>query len=291
LSRKVFTYESVASFVCAHVIKNKGSTRSVGNVLSALKKGCLIIEEDWLMGVDQLRLMALLSELKFEDLSKSRRKRPIRLRELIAIIGQLDLEDPVDLLIATMLALGHDGLLRSAELLSGFQVKHFEWSLDKKTVRLEIERSKMNRSGESEFVSLFDYGEYSAVSLLRRWFTVQGLWENWEHKVFPAVRYKKLHFDRDPNYSWWRRTIKKLCKRIGLEEKNYSGHSPSAGGATDSYVCRVPYHIIKKMGRWKSEAAMLYYRCDEDVKKEVADAFTKLFIIETGWLGGGVVRG
>jgi hypothetical protein len=291
LSRKVFTYESVASFVCAHVIKNKGSTRSVGNVLSALKKGCLIIEEDWLMGVDQLRLMALLSELKFEDLSKSRRKRPIRLRELIAIIGQLDLEDPVDLLIATMLALGHDGLLRSAELLSGFQVKHFEWSLDKKTVRLEIERSKMNRSGESEFVSLFDYGEYSAVSLLRRWFTVQGLWENWEHKVFPAVRYKKLHFDRDPNYSWWRRTIKKLCKRIGLEEKNYSGHSLRAGGATDLFVCRVPYYIIKKMGRWKSEAAMLYYRCDEDVKKEVADAFTKLFIIETGWLGGGVVRG
>jgi hypothetical protein len=255
LSRKVFTYESVASFICAHVIKNKGSTRSVGNVLSALKKGCLIIEEDWLMGVDQLRLMALLSELKFEDLSKSRRKRPIRLRELIAIIGQLDLEDPVDLLIATMLALGHDGLLRSAELLSGFQVKHFEWSLDKKTVRLEIERSKMNRSGESEFVSLFDYGEYSAVSLLRRWFTVQGLWENWEHKVFPAVRYKRLHFNSDPNYSWWRRTIKKLCKRIGLEEKNYSGHSLRAGGATDLFVCRVPYYIIKRMGRWKSEAA------------------------------------
>lgn len=286
-SHKVFSYDSVASFICAHVIKNKGSTRSVGNILSALKKGCLIVEEDWLTGVDQLKLMALLSELKFEDLSKSRRKRPIRLRELIAMISRMDMDDPVELLIATMLALGHDGLLRSAELLSGFHVKHFEWSLDKKTVRLEIERSKMNRSGDSEFVSLFDYGEYSAVSLLGRWFTVQRLWDVGEHRVFPAVRYKRLYFDRNPNYSWWRRTIKKLCKKIGLEERNYSGHSLRAGGATDLFVCRVPYYIIKKMGRWKSEAAMLYYRCDEDVRKEVAEAFTRLFLTEIGWLGGG----
>jgi hypothetical protein len=286
-SHKVFTYDSVASFICAHVIKNKGSTRSVGNILSALKKGCLIVEEEWLKGVDQLKLMALLSELKFEDLSKNRRKRPIRLRELIAIISQLDLDNPVELLIATMLALGHDGLLRSAELLSGFQVKHFEWSLDKMTVRLEIERSKMNRSGDSEFVSLFDYSEYSAVSLLRRWFTVQRLWNVWERRVLPAVRYKRIDFDRDPNYSWWRRTIKKQCKKVGLEERHYSGHSLRAGGATDLFVCRVPYYIIKKMGRWKSEAAMLYYRCDEDVKKEVAEAFTRLFLTEMGWLGGG----
>jgi hypothetical protein len=43
------------------------------------------------------------------------------------------------------------------------------------------------------------------------------------------------------------------------------------------------------MGRWKSEAAMLYYRCDEDVKKEVAMAFTKLFYSEVGWQGGGEI--
>ena len=34
-SHQVFAYDSVASFICAHVIKNKGSTRSVGNILSA----------------------------------------------------------------------------------------------------------------------------------------------------------------------------------------------------------------------------------------------------------------
>ena len=71
---------------------------------------------------------------------------------------------------------------------------------------------------------------------------------------------------------------------IGLEERYYSsGHSLRALGATDLFVCRVPYYIIKKMGRCKSETAMLYYRCDEDVKKEVAAAYTKLFHSEMGW--------
>ena len=69
----MFTYERVASFVCAHVVRNKGSTRSVGNLLSALKKGSLLIKEEWLEGVEQLQLMSVLSELKFEDLSKGRR--------------------------------------------------------------------------------------------------------------------------------------------------------------------------------------------------------------------------
>ena len=97
-------------------MRNKGSTRSVGNLLSALKKGSLLIEEEWLEGRDQLRLMSVLSEQKFEDLSKSRRKRPIRLRELVAIINGLNLSNPVELAVAVMLSVGHDGLLRSAEL-------------------------------------------------------------------------------------------------------------------------------------------------------------------------------
>ena len=283
----MFTYERVASFVCAHVVRNKGSTRSVGNLLSALKRGSLLINEEWLEGVDQLRLMSVLSELKFEDLSKGRRKRPLGIRELIAIINGLNLSDPTELVVAVMLAVGHDGLLRSAELLSGLQVRHFSWNHDLTSVRIEIERSKINRSGDSEFVDLFDYGPCSGVALLRKWFTLHHLWSKWEERVLPAVRYGKLDFSRDPSYNWWRNMIKKVCNRIGLEEKHYSGHSLRAGGATDLFVCRVPYYIIKKMGRWKSEAAMLYYRCDEDVKKEVGLAFTKLFFREMGWQGGG----
>lgn len=283
----MFTYERVASFVCAHVVRNKGSTRSVGNLLAALKKGSLLIKEEWLEGVDQIRLRSVLSELKFEDLSKGRRKRPIGMKELLAIINVLNLSNPAELAVAVMLAVGHDGLLRSAELLSGLQVRHFSWNYNLTSVRIEIERSKVNRSGDSEFVDLFDYGPCSAVALLRKWFNLHHLWNKWKARVLPAVRYGKLDFSKSPSYNWWRKMIKKVCNKVGLDEKHYSGHSLRAGGATDLFVCRVPYYIIKKMGRWKSEAAMLYYRCDEDVKKEVEKAFTKLFFREQGWQGGG----
>jgi len=59
----------------------------------------------------------------------------------------------------------------------------------------------------------------------------------------------------------------------GLDSRFYSGHSPRAGGATDVFVGRVPYYIIKKAGRWVSDAAMIYYRDDEDVVNAVANCF------------------
>ena len=73
---------------------------------------------------------------------------------------------------------------------------------------------------------------------------------------------------------------------FGLGAKWYSGHSLRSGGATDLFVQRVPYFLIKKMGRWKSEAAMIYYRCDDDVRQAVAVAFDNL----AKEVGGGVCR-
>ena len=66
---------------------------------------------------------------------------------------------------------------------------------------------------------------------------------------------------------------------------DYSGHSLRAGGATDLFVKRVPYYLIKKMGRWKSDAALLYYRSDKDVYEAVRKAFGELV-----GLGGGEVK-
>lgn len=63
---------------------------------------------------------------------------------------------------------------------------------------------------------------------------------------------------------------------IGLNPELYSGHSLRAGGATDLFVAKVPYPIIKKAGRWKSDAALLYYRDEEDVAQVVTKAFEML---------------
>ena len=67
--------------------------------------------------------------------------------------------------------------------------------------------------------------------------------------------------------------IKLVAQHLGLPADDYSGHSLRAGGATDLFIARVLYLIIKQMGRWSSDAATVYYRHDEDVIREVSTAF------------------
>jgi hypothetical protein len=179
---------------------------------------------------------------------------------LVQIIDGLDLSDDKQLLKAVMLATGHDGLLRTAELLSDIKVNNILWEFDKNSFRYELPRSKTHRSGEPELIQYCDYGPYSAVRLMKMWFDRCGLWNRHDVNIFPAVsRAGKLNFSRVPSDSWWRKVIKKCCASIGLDSTRYSGHSLRAGGATDLFVARVPHYIVKKMGRWKSDAAMLYY--------------------------------
>ena len=67
--------------------------------------------------------------------------------------------------------------------------------------------------------------------------------------------------------------IKLVTQRLGLPVDDYSGHSLRVRGATDLFIARVPYFIIKKMGRWASDAAMVHCRHDGDVIREVSTAF------------------
>ncbi|KAG2157540.1 hypothetical protein DEU56DRAFT_906174 [Suillus clintonianus] len=51
-----------------------------------------------------------------------------------------------------------------------------------------------------------------------------------------------------------------------------SGHSFCIGGTTELLLCGVPPHIIKTLGRWSSDAFLLYWCC----LKEIAPLHTEL---------------
>jgi hypothetical protein len=53
---------------------------------------------------------------------------------------------------------------------------------------------------------------------------------------------------------------------------DFAGHSFRSGGACDLYASNVPIEAIMRMGRWKSQAALLYLRCETVTALKIASA-------------------
>ena len=81
---------------------------------------------------------------------------------------------------------------------------------------------------------------------------------------------------RTASVSSLRLLVKAVVVTAGFDPSMFSGHSLRAGGATDLFASRVPYYTIKKMGRWRSETALIYFRSVDDVARTVARAFDKI---------------
>ena len=212
----------------------------------------------------------MLKVLKYQDLSVSQQKRPIQLELLKKMLRSMDLSARRDLLVAVMLVTGHDGLLRTVELLSGRKVIDIIWDHDRTSFRIRFCRSKTYLEGEGFSIPYGNYGDHSAVSLMRKWFDMNSLWDKHEHHLFPTTDSRgRLDFSDTLSASTFRRRLKRRVQAAGLDPAFYSGHSLRAGGATDLFLARVPYYLIKKMGRWKSDTAIMYHRDDEDMEKAV----------------------
>ena len=42
------------------------------------------------------------------------------------------------------------------------------------------------------------------------------------------------------------------------------------------FILKIPYYIIKKRGKWISDAAMLYYRDEDSADKAIFEALRRL---------------
>ena len=57
--------------------------------------------------------------------------------------------------------------------------------------------------------------------------------------------------------------IKRILKEMGKNECDYNTHSIRSGRTTDMLVKGVPEHLIKRTGRWRTEAFESYIRIEE----------------------------
>jgi len=214
------TYEGVAGFVCSLAQERGGSTKSLEMVLTALRARMAERGEAWLSSHAATRLRKLMGHMQYLDTKPRNRKQALQLKHLHAMYTGKDLFDPRVLEEALIMYMGHDGLFRAGELMSGFKVSDVTWSLDHSQFTVVLDRSKANRKGDGESVTICDYEGRSAVKLMIQWFGVMGLWDKPDAHIFPSRRGKAWLWDRTLSTDWLRDAIKSRVVTLGLVQRS-----------------------------------------------------------------------
>jgi hypothetical protein len=264
------TLQPLLLFLCDYVTKNKGSAKSLSNIVSMLRTSSLHLRMPWLDEPDALELRHYIQQLKFLDTIPSSRKAPLTQHLLQRIMSTLT-TSITDLTFAVALWMGHDGLLRVDEILRPYLVRTIVWGPARRSFTAYLDRTKTHRSGPTLEIRFSDCKGPCAVKALRLLFDVRQLWSQPTQLLFPTA----CRRSKSPclSHAWLRLRIKSAVASLGLNPSIYSCHSLRAGGATDLFAARVPYPIIKKMGRWKSDVCIIYFRDQDEVCHAVAKGF------------------
>ena len=71
------------------------------------------------------------------------------------------------------------------------------------------------------------------------------------------------------------RRVRCALNAAGIDQSRYSGHSFRIGAATSAAAAGVPAHIIKMLGRWSSEAYLLYVRTPRESLASISALLAK----------------
>ena len=267
-----FPVETVAlgAFLVDRVSSLNGSSKSVSGWLSCLQVFSTAENFPWLDRAGVIRINRIVKELMFLDENPTRRMAPLT-QDIDLKIFDCEL---VSIYVKTLIRVGRETLMRGGELTSGLEVGDFGWSVNRESVTIQLIRTKTNRSGGGDFITIENYGPFSAVALLKKHFTKYNLWSQKNFIVFPSYTITKgFNWNKSMNIDQLRSHIRYAIKSIGLNPALFGAHSLRAGGATDLFRLGVYYPNIKRFGRWKSDSALLYYRDQEKVVKSVMEAF------------------
>lgn len=270
--------ESLEAYLCHYVARNKGSTRSIGNVKSALKNYSLKNDIQWLNEADQYHMKLFIKQLEFNDTTPIKRAKPATMDIIIKVSKVLNRNSVQDFHFLMSMLLAHNGLLRGKELCSGILASDLVWHRKNKYFILSLSRSKTHRKGGPQDIHISDYPGLSAYKLIVEWMNKFNLWDKPNYYLLPSVNGKtgKLNFLRPEGLEKFRYRVKKYFSQANAGS-GFTGHSFRAGSATDLFANGVPVHEVQKMGRWKSLAVLVYYREEAvEVARKAAKAFASI---------------
>ena len=277
------TFCTIAGFLIAFVVSVKGRTASVHNKLSHVHVSFVMRSWEWLNQADSRSVGQVIKALEFDDYTKTKRMKPLVVGLLEQIFERRGgaRSTPMCLLIKTVFATAHDGLLRGGEMTSGLLGSDVEMGSKHMTIR--VDRAKRHRKGEPGSIRIAAGNWYgNSVQLMRRWLKARKLDVKDERFLFPNVTFKSevptgLDFTSSLTYTSLVSLVRHEVKQLGLNPFEFAAHSFRAGGATDLFLSgKMGLPMIMKYGRWKSmEAALLYYREEEEIAKEASQIFTQ----------------
>ena len=262
------TLEAAEEYLQNYVARVKGSTKSVRAAIAMAKRECTLRGLDWLSDADADSLKATLAQYTLEDNTPGFQKRPLQMRHILAMTARLAKHHKGNLKIKWAF---FDGAFRIGEVLRDTPQTMFSdlsYNPSDRSYTLNIGKTKTDRR-EAVLVTLPWREGPCAARLMPKYLKLFGINKHVDVEqdgpLFPGMTKSK-----------WRAIIKSQVQQIGLDPALYSGHSFRAGWATDMFNSQVPYYAIKKVGRWRSDAALLYYRDSQGARAITTGALDKL---------------
>ena len=272
LDRRPKTWEDRVALYCAYLTDEGAQSQTIKSYISAIKS--VLRDDNYEWNENQVALSSLTRACKIvNDTVRTRLPIYCNLLETILFeVGRYFKDQPyLEILYKTMFLLGYYGLMRVGELTSGnhtvrakdvfvgqnkqklliilYSSKTHDYGARPQKIKISglEEKSNGNKSNRNLFFCPF--------KSVRKYMKAKGETYIDEEEPFFVFR------DRSPVKPNHMRTIlKKMIKRLGMDESLYDTHSLRIGRSSD--LIRFGYTIdqVKLAGRWKSNAVYKYIR-------------------------------
>jgi integrase len=183
---------------------------------------------------------------------------PVLREDLIAMVS--DLSGPKGIRDRALLLVGFAGAFRRSELVS-LDVKDLEF-VDRGLL-VSLRRSKTDQEGEGRKLAIpFARGPMCPVRAAKAWLEYAGIADG---AIFRSVSRRDGILPARLSGGAVALVVKERVRQIGLDPRNYSGHSLRAGLITSAARLGVSVWKIKAQSGHRSEAMVSRYVRDEDL--------------------------
>ena len=258
------SWEGRVALWVTHMIKSGLQSSTVRSYISAVKASLRLIDYEWNNSTAKLVAITKACRLKNDE---SKARLPIHIRLLNILLHEIDRfhqQQPyLNILYKAMFAVAYFGLFRVGEIAAGrhsIKACNVHQSSNQRQILFVMYSSKThNKARPPQKVTITsrmgeELGAFCPVQLILDYLEMRGDYTSMNDNLFvfrggipvPQKAFRKL--------------LRQLLKRVGLQPEMYDTHSFRIGRATDLRKAGVNVETIKHLGRWRSNAVYNYFK-------------------------------